>query len=66
MERLEHSPLAEDQILAVGLRLAVSRAQRGDITAILSGKFATPASALEIEAHRRTIWQISRIEQAPV
>lgn len=66
IQRLEHSPLAEDQILAVGLRLAGSRALRGDVACLLAAYFANPASSLEIEAHRRTIWKMNRINQPPI
>lgn len=66
IQRLEQSPLAEDQILAVGLRLAGSRALRADLVRRLSAYFAAPASSLEIEAHRRTIWTMNRIDQPPI
>lgn len=60
IQRLEVSPMAEDQLVAVGLRLAGSRTGRGNISDHLSGYFSKPASSLEIEAQRRSIWKLNR------
>ncbi|MDE8652780.1 hypothetical protein [Novosphingobium album (ex Liu et al. 2023)] len=60
IQRLELSPSAVDQFVAVALRLAGSRTARGDACDHLVAYFRTPASSLEIEAERRTIWQANR------
>lgn len=65
IQRLETSPFAEDQLVAVGLRLAGSRTMRSDVTEHLKSYFGSPSSSLEIEAQRRSIWQINRSEAVP-
>lgn len=66
IQRLERSPLAEDQFVAVGLRLAGSRAMRGDIARLLGTYLETPSSSLEVEAQRRSIWKMNRVDQLPL
>lgn len=66
IQRLETSPLATDQLVAVALRLAGSRTARGDVIEHLATYFRSPASTLEIEAQRRTIWQENRGELLPI
>lgn len=58
--RLEQSVMAEDQLVAVGLRLAVSRAGRSDVADHLTSYFANSATSLEIEVERRNVWQMNR------
>jgi len=56
VERLEHSPLADDQMLAVALRLS-GRLPMGERVAVaLDRHFRIPAPAITQEAQRRAIW----------
>lgn len=61
IERLELSPMAEDQLVAVALRLAGHAAVR-PLSAALSQHFDQPASAIAVEAQRRNVW--SDVERA--
>lgn len=61
IERLELSPLAEDQFVAVALRLAGHTAAR-PLSVALSQHFHMPAPAIAIEAQRRNVW--SDVERA--
>ena len=54
IERLEISPLADDQLLALALRRA-SLSECGEPGESLTHVFKSPASSLEIEALRRTV-----------
>ncbi|MBV1691974.1 hypothetical protein KRR38_30990 [Novosphingobium sp. G106] len=65
IQRLETSPLATDQLIAVALRLAGSRTMRGNIADHLSTYFENQSSSIEIEAERRSIWQMNRVEALP-
>ena len=57
MERLAGSPCAEDQLVAVALRLHDSLHYQGaTLFAKLSQYFSLPAMGIEIEAVRRSIW----------
>lgn len=53
IERLEHSALAEDQLLAAALRLTAGPAAPFAIEAALQNLFATPPGRLALEAQRR-------------
>lgn len=64
--RLETSPFAEDQLVAVALRLAGSRSMRGDLEESLRRYMETPASSLETEAQRQTIWRTNRQTPLPI
>jgi hypothetical protein len=66
IRRLESSPMADDQFVAVALRLARSRMLRGQMEDRLTSYFKMPASSLEIEAQRRTIWRAARDEPLPL
>ncbi|SKB42205.1 hypothetical protein [Sphingopyxis flava] len=57
IERLEHSVLAEDQLLAVALRLIAGPAAPSAIEAALDNFFATPPGRLAVEAQRRAVFQ---------
>src|SRR3546814_709611 len=56
IERLEHSPLAEDQIMATALRLSPSAARPKAIASALQRHFTTPPGWLAVEAQRRAAW----------
>jgi hypothetical protein len=56
IERLEHSPLAEDQLVATALRLAPSAARPRAIAGALQRHFTTPPGWLAVEAQRRAAW----------
>lgn len=57
MERLAGSPCAEDQLVAVALRLDDPLHYQGStLFAKLSQHFSVPALRIEIEAVRRSIW----------
>lgn len=60
IRRLQQSPMVEDQLVAVGLRLARSRMGRGDVADHLRSHFSTPAISLDIEAERRKVWKLNR------
>ncbi|RYE51635.1 MAG: hypothetical protein EOP21_00895 [Hyphomicrobiales bacterium] len=66
IQRLEASPMALDQLLAVAYRLAGSRPVRGDITDHLRIHMENAPSSLEIEAQRRGIWKLNRTEPLPI
>lgn len=57
IERLEHSPLADDQFTAIALRLAVARPQAEPIADAIERHFRQPPSALALDAHRRAVWR---------
>ncbi|HEX2813670.1 MAG TPA: hypothetical protein VHO04_13420 [Sphingopyxis sp.] len=57
IERLARSPLADDQLLAVALRLNASGRGAGQpIIARLAQYFHFPAPSIKVEAMRRSIW----------
>src|SRR3546814_20361774 len=56
VERLEHSPLADDQMLAVALRLSGRQPMRERVPVALDRHFRIPAPAIAQEAQRRAIW----------
>ncbi len=56
IERLEHSPLAEDQLVATALRLSPSAARPRAIAGALQRHFTTPPGWLAVEAQRRAAW----------
>ena len=56
IERLECSPLAEDQLLAAALRLSSQAARPDAIASALQCHFATPPGWLAVEAQRRAAW----------
>lgn len=56
IERLEHSPLAEDQLVATALRLTPSAARPRVILGALRRHFTTPPGWLAVEAQRRAAW----------
>src|SRR3546814_3046316 len=55
VERLEHSPLADDQMLAVALRLSGRQPMRERVPVALDRHFRIPAPAIAQEAQRRAI-----------
>ena len=55
IERFELSPVAEDQFVALALRLA-GRGAPGSLSLALSQHFHLPAPAIAVEAQRRNIW----------
>jgi len=57
ISRLEESPFAEDQLLAVALRLGGSGTVQGSLLGALSNKFQSPSIRIMIEAQRRAIWK---------
>lgn len=61
IQRLEASPLAQSQLIAVGLRLAGSRSAPNDVRDYLQAHFATPSSSLEREALRRSIGKMDAV-----
>jgi hypothetical protein len=65
IQRLEASPLAQSQLIAVGLRLAGSRNAPSDVQERLRERFSAPSSSLEIEALRRSIGRVDADEAAP-
>lgn len=54
-ERLEHSPHADDQLLAVALRLRMGLSRCDEIADALDAHFGTPPSSFAVEAQRRTV-----------
>ena len=56
IERLEYSPLAEDQLTATALRLSPSAAPPRAIAGALQRHFTTPPGWLAVEAQRRAAW----------
>ena len=56
IERLEYSPLAEDQLTATALRLSPSAAPPRVIAGALHRHFTTPPGWLAVEAQRRAAW----------
>jgi hypothetical protein len=56
IERLELSPLAEDQLVATALRLSPSAAPAKAIADALQRHFTTPPGWLAVEAQRRAAW----------
>jgi hypothetical protein len=66
IQRLELSPSAFDQFVAVALRLAGWNTSRGDAIEHLRTCFGRPPASIEVEAERRTIWQGSQGEPVPV
>lgn len=56
IERLELSPLAEDQLVATALRLSPSAASAKTIADALQLHFTTPPGWLAVEAQRRAAW----------
>ena len=56
IERLEHSPLAEDQLVATALRLSPGAARPRAIAGALQRHFTTPPGWLAVEAQRRAAW----------
>ncbi|MGE4429973.1 MAG: hypothetical protein AB7E05_04425 [Sphingobium sp.] len=54
-ERLEHSPFADDQLLAVALRLRMGLSRCEEIAGALLDHFRHPLSSLAIEAQRRAV-----------
>lgn len=54
-ERLEHSPFADDQLLAVALRLRMNLSRCAEISGALAGHFRTPLSSFAVEAQRRAV-----------
>jgi hypothetical protein len=56
IERLELSPLVEDQLIAMALRLSVGREAPRSAADVLDQHFSVPASSIAIEAQRRAIW----------
>lgn len=56
IERLELSPLAEDQLVATALRLSPSTARPKAIAGALQRYFTTPPGWLAVEAQRRAAW----------
>ncbi|MBY8821859.1 hypothetical protein [Sphingomonas colocasiae] len=57
IERLEHSPLADDQFTAIALRLAVAQPPAEPIADAIERHFRNPPSALALDAHRRAVWR---------
>lgn len=57
IERLEHSVLVEDQLLALALRRTAGPAAPCAIEAALDNLFATPPGRLAVEAQRRAVFQ---------
>lgn len=57
IERLEHSPLAGDQLLALALRLSGRRPPGERMAVTLDRHFRVPASSIAQEAQRRAIWR---------
>ena len=66
IQRLEASPLAQSQLIAVGLRRAGSSSTPDDVRSCLRAHSATPASSLEIEALRRSIGRTDAAQGASV
>ncbi len=60
IERLEHSVLAEDQLLAAALRLTAGPAASAAIEAALHNCFATPPARLAVEAQRRAVFKTAK------
>jgi len=56
IERLEHSPRAEDQLVATALRLTPSATRPRVILGALRRHFTTPPGWLAVEAQRRAAW----------
>lgn len=56
IERFEHSPLVEDQLVATALRLSPSAARPRAIAGALRTHFTTPPGWLAVEAQRRAVW----------
>ncbi len=56
IERLEHSPLAEDQFVAAALRLYPAAARPRAMVGALRRHFTTPPGWLAVEAQRRAAW----------
>ena len=56
IERLEYSPLAEDQLVATALRLSLGAARRKAIAGALQRHFTTPPGWIAVEAQRRAAW----------
>ncbi len=56
IELFEHSPLAEDQLIATALRLSPSAAHPRAIAGALQRHFTTPPGWLAVEAQRRAAW----------
>lgn len=57
IERLAQSPLADDQLVAVALRINASDRGAGQpLIARMAQYFRIPAHSLEVEAMRRSIW----------
>jgi hypothetical protein len=56
IEELEHSPLAEDQLLATALRLYPGAARPRAMVGALRRHFTTPPGWLAVEAQRRAAW----------
>ncbi len=55
LERLEMSPLAEDQLLALALRLASEPGRHGCLRDALAGQFHAAPTSFAIEAQRRAV-----------
>lgn len=56
IERLELSPFAEDQLVAVALRLAEGAAFPGRVQTALTDHFENAPSSFALEAQRRSVW----------
>lgn len=56
IERFELSPLAEDQFVAVALRLSGSGTAALGVAERLDRHFSVPPSSFALEAQRRAIW----------
>lgn len=56
IEELEHSPLAEDQLLATALRMYPGAARPRAMVGALRRHFTTPPGWLAVEAQRRAAW----------
>lgn len=65
IQRLEASPLALDQLVAMAYRLAGFRHSPEDSLARLKAHFRSAPSSIEIEAQRRGIWKLNRADPLP-
>ncbi|MGB3802680.1 MAG: hypothetical protein WA935_01505 [Sphingopyxis granuli] len=66
IERLEHSPLADDQMLALALRLSDRRTPGEPMEAVLDRHFRVDASPVAQEAQRRAVWRAIDANGLPI
>lgn len=66
IDHLEQSPAAEDQFMAMALRLSGGAESRQRIFALLSEHFRIPPPGIAIEAQRRAIWGNNGVNGVPV